>query len=70
MDKGTKTRVVKIPNCQLCESANKDETVSAYADAKIPLYGSWAYVCKQHFDLMGCELGLGKGQELILGMNE
>jgi hypothetical protein len=60
----TKTTVAQIPRCDL---PHPDETILAYADARLPRIGSWAYVCKGHFVEHGCELGLGKGQELIAG---
>jgi hypothetical protein len=41
-------------------------TNPAYADARIPAAGSWGYVCKEHFDSYGCQLGTGKGQRLVL----
>jgi len=55
----TQTVVPEIPNCDVCGTAK------AYADAKLP-GGPWGYLCKTHFNLHGCELGTGKGQELIL----
>lgn len=45
--------------CDLCPN-------KAYADARIP-GGGWAWVCRSHFDMMGCSLGLGNGQKLIVG---
>lgn len=46
---------MNTPKCDLCDA-------QAYADARLPLFGSWGNVCKAHFDQHGCELGLGKGQ--------
>lgn len=51
--------VTTLPVCDLCASP-------AYADAKLPLYGSWGNVCKICFAANGCQLGLGKGQKLVL----
>ena len=47
------------PTCDMPGCTNK-----AYADARLPVYGSWAYVCVLHFEEQGCSLGLGRGQEL------
>lgn len=57
--------VTHIPDCDMCT----DEGISitpAFADALLPKWGSWAYVCIRHYLLYGCTLGLGYGQELIL----
>lgn len=53
--------VSKIPNCDLCK-----EATLAYADAKVPAFGSWGYVCESHFKSFHCSLGLGLGQVLVL----
>jgi hypothetical protein len=55
----TQTFVLELPNCDVCVGITK-----AYADVKIP-GGPWGFICKTHFKLHGCELGTGKGQELI-----
>ncbi|WP_156659247.1 hypothetical protein [Mycobacterium sp. 852002-53434_SCH5985345] len=48
-----------IPNCDVCH-VNRVER-PAYADAKVP--GTcWWYLCREHFDEYGCELGDGKGR--------
>ena len=52
------TKVLEIPACDVCGKP-------AYADAKIP-GGPWGYVCGVHFRQFRCELGLGKGQKLVL----
>lgn len=57
----SEVKVSQLHNCDVCEVA-----VPAYADARIPAYGSWAYVCGVHFRQFGCELGTGKGQKLVL----
>jgi len=49
--------------CQICQETGLK--TAAFADAKIPkLGGVWGYVCKGHFVTLGCQLGLGKGQEV------
>jgi hypothetical protein len=64
---GTQTVVSVIPPCDICKHQYKRDT-PAYADASmIRAGGSWAYLCKVHFAMMGCRLGLGVGQELVLG---
>jgi hypothetical protein len=60
----THTKVTQIPTCNLC--ALNDKNVPAYADARVPLLATWAYVCKEDFDAYGCELGTGKGQAFEL----
>jgi len=49
-----------MPDCQVC-----DDKHEAYADARLPS-GSWAYICKPMFTQLGCQLGEGKGQKLVL----
>lgn len=61
------TTVSKIPPCDVCLT-DKRQT-PAYADARLQRgfhMGSWAYVCREHFNSHGCELGLGSGQVLVL----
>ena len=55
--------VTNYPICDLCAQVGAENT--AYADARIPGYGSWGYVCHQHFIDLKCEVGTGKGQRLI-----
>ena len=63
----TQVKMSRIPNCDLCFHLDKSE-VPAYADASLPLHrGTWAYVCRKHFEQSGCSLGTGRGQELVLG---
>ena len=50
-----------VPQCDI----NPDHG-RAYADARLPTFGSWAYVCSPCFKEHKCALGLGKGQELLL----
>jgi hypothetical protein len=54
------TNVAKRPPCDMCLRP-------AYADARLkkgPEAGRWAYVCREHFDEYGCEVGTGHGQVL------
>lgn len=53
-----------IPDCEICTESG--EHVPAWADAQIPGWGSWAYLCLLHFQLYGCTLGTGHGQVLVL----
>lgn len=58
-------KVAALPNCDVCRMGQK--ATVAYADAAVPATGSWGYLCREHFDLYGCQLGTGRGQELIVG---
>ena len=62
----TKVIVHELPKCQL--SGHPEPGANAQYDARISGLnnGKWAYVCQYHFILHRCELGLGKGQKLIL----
>jgi hypothetical protein len=57
--KGHETPVSKLPGCDLCDEP-------AYADAQIPGHGSWANVCKEHFNSYGCVTGIGRGQVYVV----
>ncbi|MGA7050818.1 MAG: hypothetical protein WBZ37_06005 [Mycobacterium sp.] len=57
----------EIPNCDVCAGEGKSE--KAYADAKLSI-GPWGYVCREHFAQYGCSLGLGRGQELVIQLDE
>jgi len=64
---GTEVTVAKLPNCDVCVHVEHrhNPNVAAY-DAKLK-GGSWGYTCEEHKDwMMYPELGLGKGQRLIL----
>ena len=63
----TRVTVQTIPDCDLCNSAGAK--VAAYADARIPQYGSWANVCLDHFKQYSCTLGLGCGQVYVKATN-
>lgn len=66
---GSKYTIVKVrPSCDICE-AQRGIKVAAYADAKLAVGdrpGTWAYVCRFHFNQFQCELGFGHGQALVL----
>lgn len=55
---GTEIKVNALPKCQFCDS-------NAEYDGKMRR-GSWAFMCKFHWDLHGvAKLGTGYGQKLI-----
>lgn len=56
-------KVARIPNCDITTHPPR----KAYADARLPHDGRWAYVCKPCFGRFGCSLGTGHGQELLQG---
>ncbi len=62
--------MTEIPDCDICKANGRSLSVTvsvpAYADARIPSMGSWAYLCRKHFGIYGCKLGTGQGQELVL----
>jgi len=64
---GTRAEVAVIPDCDVCKRAG--QKVPAYADAKLRR-GPWAYLCRRHFHAYRCELGTGRGQELVLAVSE
>lgn len=49
------TMMSEIPRCDFCLNP------AAY-DGKTRM-GSWAYMCKTHFEILGLGLGMGLGQE-------
>lgn len=53
--------VAELPNCDICSDGTK-----AKYDARIPGM-SWANLCASHFMMHGCTLGVGSGQELVVG---
>lgn len=65
MDNHTATEVTSIPPCDL-----HDDGTAAYADARLPAYGSWGNLCKAHFDTHRCTLGLGNGQRFVLVLSD
>jgi hypothetical protein len=58
MKNNTEVLVSVKPKCDFCDK-------TAEYDIKTNM-GSWANVCKLHYSVYGGELGLGKGQKLIL----
>lgn len=50
--------------CDLCKSQGLQ--VQAVYDGKT-IHGPWAYMCEEHFGVMGVGLGTGRGQRLIVG---
>jgi hypothetical protein len=64
--KGRVAVVARIPRCDIPQGHPPD--VPAFAGARMlcgPHAGRWAFVCRAHFTLYGCRLGLGFGQELV-----
>lgn len=57
--------VDSIPICQVCMHMYRDSHDAQY-DAYIPAYGQWGYICRKQFIRFKCQVGLGKGQELVL----
>lgn len=51
--------VDRLPTCDFC-------TEPAEYDAMLPLYRTWANVCRRHFIEYECRLGVGFGQKLIV----
>lgn len=62
--KHTTVVVEELPPCWVCKDIH-DTDRPAYADARMPAYGAWGYVCFDHFNQMECTLGLGRGQRLL-----
>ncbi len=59
-DPEVKTALVdKLPNCDM---SGCDEPAEYDARAR----NGWGNFCQAHFDLLGCRLGLGKGQKLVV----
>lgn len=53
-----------MPDCDVCKHEGREPTVAAY-DGKT-VYGPWAYMCEDHFHMIGVGLGMGRGQRLVL----
>lgn len=60
MNNYKEVKVSELPNCNIPGCKN----IAKY-DCKLSI-GPWGYVCQKHFEAYNCELGLGKGQELII----
>ena len=59
-----KTALVdELPDCDMCKMEGKDPEPAEY-DASVS--GRWGYLCQKHFDELGCSLGLGMGQKLVV----
>lgn len=64
---GTEVTVAKLPDCDMCKSEHRAEPNKASYDAKLKGYGQWAFICEEHKHWMAHdELGLGKGQRLVV----
>jgi hypothetical protein len=59
-----KAYVASLPECDLCRE--NGSSVPANYDGKTPS-GPWAFMCDDHFALLGRGLGTGLGQRLIVG---
>ena len=61
--------VLKLPHCDFSwEEAGKTlcrDDGEAHYDGKT-IFGSWAFMCEQHFSAYGVGLGLGRGQKLVV----
>ena len=64
MKKGTYVKMDYTVYCAVHKRRNGIEVVARY-DCKTVFGGSWAYLCPECFNLYGCGLGTGVGQELI-----
>lgn len=63
------TEVSVLPTCDLAHLRSYGPCDgSAYADVKLSgeFGGVWANICKAHFDRVGCQLGIGRGQRLVV----
>ena len=59
--------VTRLPPCDFCNQ-NDAGVVKEVADARYDgktIYGGWANMCPEHFDLYGLGLGTGVGQRLV-----
>lgn len=59
----TAIEVSALPDCEPCYREGR--STPAFADARL-WFGSWAFVCVEHFDALGCRLRRDYGQQLIL----
>jgi hypothetical protein len=60
----TEVKVSKLPPCDI-HSLEAGPRHDALYDARIPR-GPWANMCQEAFDELGCSLGTGYGQKLVL----
>lgn len=61
-NRGTEVQVVQFPSCDFCDS-------DAQFDGKTVL-GSWGYMCSGHFKTHGTGLGTGRGQKIVLKIEQ
>lgn len=54
-----KVEVLQLPKCDFCYERAK-------YDVRIPSFATWGYVCETHFQQFDCQVGLGRGQRLVL----
>lgn len=54
-----------VPRCDI-HWIYHNKSVPAWADVLIPSQRRWGNLCKECFDAQGADLGLGKGQRLVL----
>jgi hypothetical protein len=60
-------KVRELPMCDICKSGG--QVRPAQYDGKTKL-GPWAFMCEFHFNLIGVGLGTGRGQRLIVEIEE
>ena len=63
-------KVSELPQCSFKDNLRASppwcrDGGEAHYDGKT-IYGSWAYMCEEHFSAYGVGLGTGRGQKLIL----
>jgi len=63
-----KVEVEKLPMCDFCRIEDGVENPAQYDGRTI--FGRWSSMCDKHFEKYGIGLGLGKGQKLVLAVNE
>jgi len=59
--------VAEYPKCDFCKEQGVDK--DAHYDGRT-VNGMWAFMCMEHFSLVGTGLGTGFGQRLILTTKE
>lgn len=68
MSEHTEVKVEKLPMCDFCRVEDGIENPAAYDGRTI--YGRWSYMCQEHFEKYGTGLGTGKGQRIVLELND
>jgi hypothetical protein len=61
LEPGRWVEVAERPLCQVCTEDKQEAEYDARASD-----GRWGYFCLTHFHTLGCSLGLGRGQRLLL----